>query len=80
MIAFLDPSDRVQPRSRTISVGWLARLRNTDAIHGVCPVPHHSVVKQGELSLKLEYQSSDSPFPFLPLCAFESLPAPFTGW
>ena len=45
MIAMLDPIDRVQPRSRTTCVGWLARFKGTDAIHAVCPVPYHGAVE-----------------------------------
>ena len=31
----LDPIDRVQRKSRTTCVGWLARFKGTDAIHAV---------------------------------------------
>ena len=64
MIAALDPIDRVQPRSRTTCVGWLARSNWTDAIHAVCHAPCHAVVPfvagLEEASVFLEYQSSDS--------------------
>ena len=60
LIATLDPIDRVQPRSRTTRVGWLARSNGTAAIHAVCLVPYDAVVEQEEASVKLEYQSSDS--------------------
>ena len=35
LIAYLDPIDRVQPRSRTTCVGWWARSKGTDAIQAV---------------------------------------------
>ena len=60
LIAALDPTDRVQPRSRTTCVGWLARFKGTDAIHAVCLVQDHPVAEVEESSDKLEYQSSDS--------------------
>ena len=73
MVAALDPIDRVQPRSRTTCVGWLARFNRTAAIHAVCFAPYHAVVplvaEFEEASVKLEYQSSDSqtwPYPFSP--------------
>ena len=34
-IAALDPIDRVQPRSSTTCVGWLARFKGVASIHAV---------------------------------------------
>ena len=45
------------PRSRTMCVRWLAKLRKTDAIHGVRAGPHHSKIEQEKSSVKLKYES-----------------------
>ena len=59
LIAALDPIDRVQPRSRTTCVGWLARSNGTAATHAVCLAPYHAAVplvaQLEEASVKLEY-------------------------
>ena len=60
-MADLVPIDRVQPRSRTTCVGWLARFKGADAIQAVCPVPYHAVVpRTADEQEESSYQSSDS--------------------
>ena len=50
----------MQPRSRTTCVGWIARLKGTDAIHAVCLLQDHPATEVEESSVKLENQSADS--------------------
>ena len=57
-MAFLDPIDRVQPRSRTTCVGWWARSKGTDAIHCKVFWMYHAVVEVDEQSVESEESSS----------------------
>ena len=50
----------MQPRSTITCVGWWASTKGTDATHAVCLELYHAAAELEELSVKLEYPSSNS--------------------